>query len=220
MGGWDPYNVTEDADLGIRLARFGYRAAMIQSPTYEEAPTTARLWLAQRTRWLKGWMQTFVVHMRHPWRLWREIGSRRFLGFLLTSLGSLVAAAVHPVYLANALVLLLDPSLLWRPSSPLLAALIFLNLFNFIAAYWVFAMLSRLTFRLRGQPRPRGALIYLPAYWLLLSVACYRALFELITAPHHWAKTPHQGRRRTRVAHAARRGSARKAATQTAPTRP
>ncbi len=196
VGGWDPYNVTEDADLGIRLARFGYRAGTLERPTYEEAPLTVRSWLGQRTRWLKGWMQTVLVHLRAPRQLWREIGPRRFAGFLLTSLGALVAAAVHPLYLATALVLLLDPARLWRADSPLLATVTALNLVNLVAAYLVFALLARQTFRLRRIKAPTSALVYLPAYWLLLSVALYRALFQLVLAPHHWAKTQHVGRRR------------------------
>ena len=70
IGGWDPYNVTEDADLGIRLARLGYRTTVIPSTTYEEAPARLRPWLRQRTRWFKGWLQTWLVHMRSPVRLW------------------------------------------------------------------------------------------------------------------------------------------------------
>lgn len=195
IGGWDPYNVTEDADLGIRLARFGYRSATLDRPTLEEAPRSARIWLRQRGRWLKGWMQTFLVHMRAPRRLIREIGPQRFAAFVLTSLGSVVAAAVHPIYLATAIAMLIQPALLFRMDSPALAAMTFLHLFNLVAAYGVFALLSAKTYRLRRQVRPTGALLYLPAYWLLLSLACYRALVELLFAPHHWAKTPHVGRR-------------------------
>ena len=68
---WDPFNVTEDADLGIRLARYGYRCRMLGSTTYEEAPARPMSWLKQRTRWLKGYMQTWRVHMNHPGALWR-----------------------------------------------------------------------------------------------------------------------------------------------------
>ncbi len=64
VGGWDPYNVTEDADLGIRLARNGWHVGVLSSTTWEEAPPTFRIWKGQRTRWLKGWMQTYLVHMR------------------------------------------------------------------------------------------------------------------------------------------------------------
>ncbi|WP_018182065.1 glycosyltransferase family 2 protein [Kaistia granuli] len=193
VGGWDPYNVTEDADLGIRFARCGYRTGTITRPTYEEAPRTTKLWLKQRTRWLKGWMQTFLVHSRHPVRLWRELGPRRTLGFILTGLGAIVAAAIHPLYIATAFALLIDPSALWRAESPLGSAMIFLNVFNFVAAYVAVALLSRATLRFRSKRRQPGILIFLPGYWLLLSIACYRAFLQLIVAPHRWEKTKHHG---------------------------
>ncbi|MBI3702856.1 MAG: glycosyltransferase, partial [Rhizobiales bacterium] len=83
VGGWDPYNVTEDADLGMRLARFGYRSGVIDSTTYEEAPARFGPWLRQRTRWFKGWIQTWLVHMRQPRRLLRDLGLPGFLSFQL-----------------------------------------------------------------------------------------------------------------------------------------
>ena len=78
VGGWDAWNVTEDADLGFRLARFGYRSVTFDSTTDEEAPIRFKAWLGQRSRWMKGWMQTWGVHMREPRRLWREAGPRGF----------------------------------------------------------------------------------------------------------------------------------------------
>src|SRR4051812_50000420 len=80
-GGWDPFNVTEDADLGMRLARLGYRAAVIGSTTYEEAPARVAPWVCQRTRWFKGWVQTWLVHMRPPLRIARGLGFSGFFGF-------------------------------------------------------------------------------------------------------------------------------------------
>jgi len=78
---WDPFNVTEDADLSMRLARAGYLCQVLDSTTYEEAPRRFMCWLRQRTRWLKGYMQTWLVHMRFPRALWRELGPRGFLAF-------------------------------------------------------------------------------------------------------------------------------------------
>jgi cellulose synthase/poly-beta-1,6-N-acetylglucosamine synthase-like glycosyltransferase len=96
VGGWDPFNVTEDADLGIRLARAGWHVGVLPSTTWEEAPPTFRVWLGQRTRWLKGWMQTYLVHMRAPRRLWRELGAKRFLGLQVLMGGLILSALVHP----------------------------------------------------------------------------------------------------------------------------
>ena len=99
VGAWDPYNVTEDADLGMRLARFGYRIGVIDSTTYEEAPARSRPWLRQRTRWFKGWMQTWLVHMRSP----RRLAPRARVGAVSRCSSSLVggtvlAALVHPLF--------------------------------------------------------------------------------------------------------------------------
>jgi glycosyltransferase XagB len=96
IGGWDPFNVTEDADLGIRLARFGYEVSVIDSVTMEEAPASWRNWRGQRTRWIKGWIQTYLVHMRRPLRLWRDLGAWRFAGFQLTIGATILSLLVHP----------------------------------------------------------------------------------------------------------------------------
>src|SRR5262249_18996924 len=81
LGEWDPFNVTEDADLGTRLASRGLRTAMIDSYTMEEAPIKIRAWINQRSRWIKGYMQTWLVHMRKPKKLYQTLGWRSFIGF-------------------------------------------------------------------------------------------------------------------------------------------
>ena len=99
IGGWDPYNVTEDADLGMRLARFGYRTAIIPSTTYEEAPARIGPWLRQRTRWFKGWMQTWLVHMRSPVPARARARHRQdSLVFQLLVGGTVIAALVHSLF--------------------------------------------------------------------------------------------------------------------------
>ena len=104
LGGWDAFNVTEDADLGVRLARRGLRASMFESRTYEEAPLTIRAWMAQRTRWMKGWMQTFLVHNRAPGLFLREIGWKGFLGFQVLVGGMILGSLLHTVFIASLLV--------------------------------------------------------------------------------------------------------------------
>jgi glycosyltransferase involved in cell wall biosynthesis len=98
IGGWDPYNVTEDADLGVRIARLGYQTGVLASTTWEEAPPVFRVWLTQRTRWLKGWMQTYLVHTRDVRRLNRELGLRAAIGFHVLMGGLIGSALVHPAF--------------------------------------------------------------------------------------------------------------------------
>ena len=100
VGGWDPHNVTEDADLGLRLARLGYRTGVIDSETSEEANCAPGNWMQQRARWLKGWMQTWLVHMRQPIRLYRELGWTGFLAMQAWLGGLIFSSLVHPFFLA------------------------------------------------------------------------------------------------------------------------
>jgi hypothetical protein len=123
IGGWDPYNVTEDADLGMRLARFGYRTGVIDSTTYEEAPAHLGPWLRQRTRWFKGWMQTWLVHMRRPARLLRNLGLPGFLTFQLIVGGNALAALVHPLFMGGLICALASGAPMWRGDSAAVAIL-------------------------------------------------------------------------------------------------
>jgi len=191
VGAWDPFNVTEDADLGIRLARAGYRTGTIASTTWEEAPISRKIWVGQRTRWLKGWIQTWLVHMRHPRRLLRDLGTRQFLGVLVTFGGVLLSVLVYPIaLLAMALTWWLGGfggaaltgigSWLW------LIAVV--NLSVGILAPMVAAALA--VWR-RGRPRLLLSVLWMPVYWVLISLAGYRALVDLARRPHYWEKTRH-----------------------------
>ena len=186
-GGWDSYNVTEDADLGVRLARFGWRVGVLASTTWEEAPATWRVWLGQRTRWVKGWMQTWLVHSRHPVRLLRDLGLWSFAGFQLWSAAVLVSALVHPWLFAMTL---------WHVGTGGLHAptsgLWWLALFNLGAGYASAMALGRTAVARRKLPLGASAWT-LPLYWIAISIAAHRALVELVTAPFHWEKTEHQG---------------------------
>lgn len=196
-GAWDPYNVTEDADLGFRLARFGYDVAIITPPTAEEAPPEFGDWLNQRTRWLKGWMQTYFVHMRAPRQLWRDLGAWRFLGFQAVLAGMILSALVHPWFYGlvawdwgvnghSPLAALSEP----LDAPRLLWVFCVLNLGLSYACSMALATLARAR---RGEKTSFSTLAFLPVYWLFISAAAYRAIGELIVRPYYWAKTEHRG---------------------------
>jgi len=98
LGAWDPYNVAEDADLGIRLHKAGYRTSVMDATTYEEATARTGNWIRQRSRWIKGYMQTYLVHMRHPLRLWRALGTPGFIGFQALIGGTPLTLLLNPIY--------------------------------------------------------------------------------------------------------------------------
>ena len=196
LGGWDPYNVTEDADLGIRLARAGYRTTLVQSSTYEEAPGRLMPWIRQRTRWFKGYLQTWAVHMRAPRKLWQELGAGGFLVFQLVIGGAVLAALVHGIF-AGVIIGQVASGLLFAGKSgtfeQIFAGLYFVSL---IAGYLLSGLVGFIGLSRRRLLRSAPYLLLLPLYWLLLSVAAWRAAFQLIRAPYHWEKTDH-GRART-----------------------
>jgi cellulose synthase/poly-beta-1,6-N-acetylglucosamine synthase-like glycosyltransferase len=190
-GGWDSYNVTEDADLGMRLARLGRRTGVIDSTTYEEAPSHLGPWLRQRTRWFKGWMQTWLVHMRQPFRLFRDLGPPGFLTFQLIVGGNVLAALVHPLFMAGLIYSVASSAPMWRGDSVPVAILAGVYAVTAIAGYLMSAFLGWLGLSRRGLMSTAWVLFLTPLHWLLLSLAAWRALYQLIAAPYAWEKTEH-----------------------------
>ncbi len=190
LGAWDPFNVTEDADLGMRLHRAGYRAETLDSTTYEEACCQRNAWIKQRTRWLKGWMQTFGVHMRAPSATFRETGVAGFLAFHAYFAGIIVSSLAHPVFY---LVLAYDAwqRTLFRAGTLGDDILLAIAIVNFVGGYAVNAVLSALSLRRGGQKALWPHVIFIPVYWLYISTAAYRAVWQLIRAPFYWEKTEH-----------------------------
>ena len=191
LGGWDPYNVTEDADLGIRIARAGLVTRMIASTTWEEAPDRFGPWLRQRTRWLKGWFQTYLVHTRQPLRLVADLGLMRSLGFHAFMGGVALSALIHPLfYLLLAWQLAAGVALL-SGAGGTADWLVWMAAANLIAGYAGTILVAALATVRRGRPGLAPHALLAPVFWLLISAAAYRALWQLVHDPHGWEKTPH-----------------------------
>lgn len=191
VGGWDAYNVTEDADLGLRLARFGYRAGVIASTTYEEAPARLGPWLRQRTRWFKGWMQTWLVHMREPRQLLRDLGFSGFISFQLIVGGNALAALVHPLFLGSLIYSIASGAPLWRGGSLAVTVLAALYGTSVVIGYLTSAFLGWLGLMRRDLLSTAWVLLLTPLHWLLLSLAAWRAFYQFIVTPYAWEKTEH-----------------------------
>jgi cellulose synthase/poly-beta-1,6-N-acetylglucosamine synthase-like glycosyltransferase len=186
---WDPFNVTEDADLGIRICQKGYRVGVVDSTTFEEASCNAGNWIRQRSRWIKGYMQTLLVHTRRPLHLVRSVGPLGFLGFVFFIGGTVLAGLLNPFFwilYVGWLALSLGGFDVMFPQM-----LLFLALFNLLAGNGAFMYLSMLA------PIRRGWLDLIPysltvfGYWVLMSVAAYKALWQLLRDPFFWEKTQH-----------------------------
>jgi glycosyltransferase XagB len=193
VGGWDPYNVTEDADLGLRLYRLGYRSDVLTRQTLEDAPLEVSVWMAQRARWFKGWLQTWLVAMREPAVLWREMGPTAFINFQILIGGMLLSSLMHPAII---LVLAMEiGAMLEAPASGLSVPNVLLfsvDLANILGSYLVFVALGLKAMTDHEKKLVGWRWAAIPLYWLLTSYAAWRAVIELKLKPFHWNKTPHR----------------------------
>ncbi|MFD2182650.1 glycosyltransferase family 2 protein [Rhodoplanes azumiensis] len=195
VGGWDAFNLTEDADLGVRLARFGFSTDVITSTTLEEAPATLGPWLRQRRRWFQGWIQTVVVHMRAPRKALGELGPAGFATLHLVVGGTVLAALVHPVFATTLVVNLVRGGGL-ALGDPATIALTGLFGLTAVAGWAASLLLGLVGLKRRGLLGIAWVLALVPLHWILLSVAAWLALIKVFRDPYRWDKTEH-GRAKT-----------------------
>jgi cellulose synthase/poly-beta-1,6-N-acetylglucosamine synthase-like glycosyltransferase len=191
LGGWDPFNVTEDADLGIRIARRGWGVRMLASVTEEEANSQLHNWLRQRSRWIKGYYQTWLVHMRSPVRLWRDLGARQFVSFQLTMGFFSFTTLINPAFwLLTVLYLATGPQhieVLFPPLA-LYVGLACMTVGNLLMVYYLMVGCME-----RGLDRAVRAMLFVPLYWALMSAAAFKAVAQLLrpSRRHYWELTHH-----------------------------
>lgn len=198
VGGWDPHNVTEDADLGLRLARMGYRTGVIDSETSEEANCALGNWMQQRARWLKGWMQTWLVHMREPGRLFRELGWAGFLATQAWLAGLIFSSLAHPFFMGYAIWLMVRGEFFPARADLIWTMIVGLNLAVLFMGYTSYVLVAWEALAGRRDRHLRPWLVFTPVYWLLISAAAWLALWQLIRNPFGWNKTRHGLVRRPR----------------------
>ncbi|MFI6215072.1 glycosyltransferase [Nocardia brasiliensis] len=189
IGAWDPYNVTEDADLGVRIAASGYSTAVIDSVTLEEANPDPINWVRQRSRWYKGYLQSWLVHTRRPIRLWRSIGTVSFVRFTLILAGTPIIACLNLVFWFISIAWILgQPSVIGRlfPAVVYFPALIALVIGNAATIY-----MNLLACRENNRPDLLVACLTSPLYWLLMSIAATKGCWQLLRNPSYWEKTFH-----------------------------
>ncbi len=201
LGAWDPYNVTEDADLGVRLTQAGYEVAVVNSTTFEEANGVLPSWINQRSRWIKGYMQTWLVHMRNPVRLYRRLGGVGFWGFHFFVGFPVLTALLNPVLWLTTVATLIWGSAAVDVFFP--PPVIYLAIFNLVVGNAMYVYLTMVAAAKRGWFMLMPWALLAPAYWVLHSVAAYKAFWQLLLRPHYWEKTQHGTSTATQAALAA-----------------
>jgi cellulose synthase/poly-beta-1,6-N-acetylglucosamine synthase-like glycosyltransferase len=191
LGAWDSYNVTEDADLGMRIARRGWAVRMMLSVTEEEANSKVGNWIRQRSRWIKGYYQTWLVHMRSPWQLLRDLGLRQFLSFQLTLGFTSLTGLLNPIFWALACVYLISGPAHIRPLFP--APILYLGVFSMLIGNLLMMQSMMAGCMDRGLYGAVRTMLAIPVYWAMMSVAAYKALFQLLrpSRRHYWELTEH-----------------------------
>lgn len=191
LHGWDPFNVTEDADLGARLFRRGYKTAIINSITLEEANSNVKNWFRQRSRWIKGYIQTYFVHFRNPVRFAKEYGHHAILFQLIVG-GKIAFMLINPILWIItisyfALFHLVGPTIeAIYPGAIFYMAATSLVVGNFIYLYNYMIGVAK-----RGQWELVKYVFFIPFYWLMISIGAGVAVFQFFVKPHYWEKTIH-----------------------------
>ncbi|GAB2706482.1 glycosyltransferase [Mucilaginibacter koreensis] len=189
LGGWDAFNVTEDADLGVRAYAKGYKVAIVNSTTYEEANNEFFNWIRQRSRWIKGYMQTFLVHMRSPSRLVKKIGWKGFLGFNFFIGATPIMFLIYPVLLAIFICYVVFDIETIRILFP--DWVLFMAIFNLMVGNILMIYVNMMAVFKRRYYELILFAIANPIYWLMHSIAAYKGLYQLIVNPFYWEKTNH-----------------------------
>ena len=185
LGGWDAYNVTEDCDLGMRIAIAGYQTVVIDSTTWEEANSHLQNWIRQRSRWIKGYTQTYLVYMRSPVKLFQKLGIKKFLSF------QLIVGGV-PLVLLCAPFLWIMPIITYSHSIASIQSyddlINLIPLLLYMATFLFFGICGAFV---RHNYDLLGYAFLLPAYYALQSYAAWKGFYQLFTKPHYWEKTQH-----------------------------
>lgn len=189
VGGWDPFNVTEDADLGLRFAAKGYRVGVVNSVTYEEANTHVGNWIRQRSRWIKGYMQTWLVNMRDPVGLVHRVGLRGFLSLQLFIGGGIISGLAYPFMMIFFLLWIFTRTNALRSFFP--GPVLVISAINLLVGNSFLIYLSMLAAAKRHHFSLVRYALTVPAYWVLMSIAAYKGLWQLIRRPFYWEKTVH-----------------------------
>jgi len=189
MGAWDPFNVTEDADLGVRMAREGFVVGVLESTTDEEANSDFVNWIRQRSRWYKGYLQTFFVHVRSPRKLVREVGWRGASHFCLFVGGTPLLALLNPLFWMMAPIWFLAHPAFIKELFP--APVYYIGMFSWALGNFLLVYLTVVSCRLVRRTELLIPALFVPAYWVMMSMAAVKAAWQLVTQPAHWEKTFH-----------------------------
>lgn len=192
LDGWDSFNVTEDCDLGMRLVKNGYRTAILDSTTLEEANSDLVNWFWQRSRWIKGYMQSYLVHMRDPQAFVNSWMQPHAITFQLIVGGKILSMLVNPMmWTITVCYFVFRPYIGGLIDSFFPPIIFYMAIFSLVFGNFLYLYYYMIGCAKRNHEDLIKYAFFVPLYWLAMSLAAYMAFYKLITAPHHWSKTKH-----------------------------
>lgn len=192
LKGWDAFNVTEDCDLGMRLVKLGYKTAIVDSTTHEEANSSFYNWLGQRSRWIKGYIQSYFVHMRRPNEFSRSVKYPHLYTFQLIVGGKILSLFINPLFwLMTILYFVFRPTLGPFIESLFPGPLLYLGVFSGVIGNFLYFYYYMVGCAKRGYFDLIKFGFLVPFYWLMMSISAWIAVYKMITQPHYWFKTKH-----------------------------
>jgi cellulose synthase/poly-beta-1,6-N-acetylglucosamine synthase-like glycosyltransferase len=192
LKGWDSFNVTEDCDLGVRLAKKGYRTAIMDSITLEEANSNALNWFWQRTRWIKGYVQTYFVHMRNPLSFLMGSKKTHLFTFQLVVGGKILSTLINPLlWILTLLYFLFRAHVGTFIESFFPLPVLYMGVFSFVIGNFLYMYYYMIGCVRHGHFSLVKYVFFVPIYWLAMSTAAWVAIYKFLTKPHHWFKTQH-----------------------------
>jgi len=192
LKGWDSFNVTEDCDLGMRLVKNGFRTAVIDSVTQEEANSNLKNWFNQRTRWIKGYIQSYFVHMRTPKEFFRHWREPHVITFQLIVGGKVLSMLINPLmWIITISYFAFRPIIGEFIESFYPAPILYMGIFSLIVGNFLYMYYYMIGCYKRGYDEIIKYAFLVPLYWLAMSIAAVRAIYQVMVNPHYWAKTKH-----------------------------
>ncbi len=191
LGGWDPFNVTEDCDLGVRIFKKGYKTSIIDSTTYEEANSQLNNWIRQRSRWIKGYFQTYLVHMRDPIKFVKEHRGHSLIFQLIIGL-RISFILINPILWLTTISYFVFYNYVGTTIEALYPSIVFyMAVFSLIFGNFLYLYNYMIGLAKKEKWGTIKFVFIVPFYWILMSVAAVKAFYQLIVKPYYWEKTHH-----------------------------
>lgn len=192
LQGWDSFNVTEDADLGMRLVKYGYNTAIVDSTTLEEANSDLKNWFGQRSRWIKGYMQTYLVHSRSLGEFFKKGRRSHFFTFQLVIGGKVLSMFINPVmWIITVSYFTLKANIGVSLESFFPMPVLYMGIFSLVFGNFLYLYYYMIGCTKHRQEELIKYVFLVPFYWIAMSIAAWVGLYDLLVAPHHWSKTKH-----------------------------